>query len=92
MPEGKIEVARRTPPPRLDGAGSECLVVQAVLTRAPASWRGTPATAPPPKAGAAPGVYRRHRPEATALYDVVRDHLVMRSINKTTIVDLPRLR
>ena len=26
-------------------------------------------------AGAAPGVYRRHRPETTALYEVVRDNL-----------------
>jgi len=46
-------------------------VVQAGLARQPASWRGTPATTPPP----APGVYRRHRPEATALYEVVRDNL-----------------
>ena len=30
---------------------------------------------PPPKTGAAPGVYRRHRPESTALYEVVRDNI-----------------
>ena len=47
MPEGKVEVARCTPP-RVDGAGSE---------------RG------------APDVYRRHQPETTALYEVVRDNL-----------------
>ncbi len=45
------------------------------VARQPASWRGTPENTPPPKTGAAPGVYRRHRPEATALYEVVRDNL-----------------
>ena len=45
------------------------------LARQPASWRGTPASVPPPTNGAAPGVYRRHRPETTALYEVVRDNL-----------------
>ena len=49
--------------------------MQAGPARQPASWRGTPATAPPPKTDAAPSVYRRHRPEATALYEVVRDNL-----------------
>ena len=33
------------------------------------------ATAPPAARAAAPGVYRRHRPETTALYEVVRDNL-----------------
>jgi hypothetical protein len=42
-------------------------------------WRGTPAATPPPKTGAAPGVCRRHRPESTALYEVVRDNLETRS-------------
>ena len=50
-------------------------VVPAGLARQPASWRGTPDTTPPPKTGAAPGVYRRHQPETTALYEVVRDNL-----------------
>jgi len=49
--------------------------VQAGLAHQPASWRGTLATTPPSKTGAAPGVYRRHRPEATALYEVVRDNI-----------------
>lgn len=50
-------------------------VVQAGLARQPASWHGTLAATTPPKTGAAPGVYRRHRPETTALYEVVRDNL-----------------
>ncbi len=45
------------------------------LTRQAASWRATPASAPPLANGAPPGVYRRHRPETTALYEVVRDNL-----------------
>jgi len=49
--------------------------VQAGLARQPASWRGTPTATKPPAAGTAPGVYRRHRPETTALYEVVRDNL-----------------
>ena len=36
---------------------------------APASWRGTPAAIGLPATRAAPGVYRRHRPETTALYE-----------------------
>ena len=32
-------------------------------------------TAPPAVRAAAPGVYRRHRPETTALYEVVRENL-----------------
>ena len=51
------------------------LIVQAGLAREPASWRGTPAATSLPKTGAAPGVYRRRRPESTALYEVVRDNL-----------------
>ena len=51
------------------------MVVQAGSARQPASWRGTPAATPPPKTDAAPGVYRRRRPETTALYEVVRDNL-----------------
>ena len=49
--------------------------MQAGFARQPASWRGTPGTTPPPKTSAAPSVYRRHRPETTALYEVVRDNL-----------------
>ncbi len=49
--------------------------MQAGLARPPTSGHGTPDTTPPPKTGAAPGVYRRHRPETTALYAVVRDNL-----------------
>jgi len=49
--------------------------VQAGFAGQPASWRGTLAATPTPKTGAAPGVYRRHRPETTALYEVVRDNL-----------------
>lgn len=49
--------------------------MQAGLARPPTSWHGTPATTPRPKTGAAPGVYRRHRPETTALYEVVRDNI-----------------
>ena len=49
--------------------------MQAGFARQPASWCGTPAATPPPKTGAAPGVYRRRRPESTALYEVVRDNL-----------------
>ena len=45
------------------------------LARPPASWRGTPVSGPPPTSGAVPGVYRRHRPETTALYEVVRDNI-----------------
>ena len=45
------------------------------LARPTASWRGTLAATSPPSAGSAPGVYRRHRPETTALYEVVRDNL-----------------
>ncbi len=47
--------------------------MQAGLGRQPAPWRVTPASAPPP--GTALRVYRRHRPETTALYEVVRDNL-----------------
>ena len=49
--------------------------MQAGSAHQPASWRGTLAATPPPQTGAAPGVYRRHRPESTALYEVVRDNL-----------------
>ena len=48
---------------RLVDGGSE-REVQAHSARQPAPWRGTPATTSPPKTGAAPGVYRRHRPES----------------------------
>ncbi len=51
------------------------LVVQAGVARQPAAWRAIPAATPRPKTGAAPGVYRRRRPESTALYEVVRDNL-----------------
>ena len=51
------------------------LVVQAGHAREPASWRETPDSTSPPKTGAAAGVYRRHRPDSTALYEVVRDNL-----------------
>jgi hypothetical protein len=49
--------------------------VHAGSARQPASWRGTPATTTAAKTRAAPGVYRRRRPETTALYEVVRDNL-----------------
>ena len=49
--------------------------MQAGLAPQPVSWRGALAATPPAKTGAAPGVYRRHRPETTALYEVVRDNL-----------------
>ena len=50
-------------------------VVPAGLARQSAPWRGAPSATLPPKTGAAPSVYRRHRPETTALYEVVRDNL-----------------
>ena len=49
--------------------------MQAGLARQPTSCRAASAATPPPKTAAAPGVYRRHRPEATALYEVVRDNI-----------------
>ena len=49
--------------------------MQAGLAPHLATWRGALATTPPPRTAATPGVYRRHRPEATALYEVVRDNL-----------------
>ena len=60
--------------------------------RQTASCRGTLA-ATPPETGAAPGVYRRHRPDATALYEVVRDNLetLFGAINDGALaVRLPR--
>ena len=44
-----------------------------VAGQQPASWPGTAPPAPRPRA--TPGVYRRHQPESTALYEVVRDNL-----------------
>ena len=49
--------------------------MQAGLARPPTSWRGTPAITPAAKTGDLPSVYRRHRPETTALYEVVRDNI-----------------
>ena len=63
------------------------------LVRQTASCRGTLAATTPPETGAAPGVYRRHRPEATALYEVVRDNLetLFGAINDGALaVRLPR--
>ena len=68
-------------------------VVEAGLARPPASWRGTFAATAPPKTGTAPGVYRRHRPETTALYEVVRDNIetLLGAIDDGTLaVRLPR--
>ena len=44
-----------------------------VARQQPASWRCASLAARPPST--TPGVYRRRRPEATALYEVVRDNL-----------------
>ena len=44
-----------------------------VARQQPAPWRCASAAARPPST--TPGVYRRRRPEATALYEVVRDNL-----------------
>ena len=69
--------------------------MQAGLARQPASWRGAPATTPPPKTGATPRVYRRHQPEATALYEVVRDNIetLFGAINDGALpVRIPRQR
>jgi hypothetical protein len=44
-----------------------------VAGQQPASSRSTALPGPRPRA--TPGVYRRHRPESTALYEVVRDNI-----------------
>ncbi|MEO8500396.1 MAG: hypothetical protein ABI565_05725 [Vicinamibacteria bacterium] len=67
--------------------------MQAGLARQPATRRGTLAATSPPSTAATPGVYRRHRPETTALYGVVRDNIetVFGAINDGAIaVSLPR--
>ena len=43
--------------------------------RSPGNGVVSATPAPPAARAAAPGVYRRHRPETTALYEVVRDNL-----------------
>ena len=48
-----------------------------VAGQQPASWPGTAPPAPRPRA--TPGVYRRHRPESTALYEVVAQGQAARS-------------
>ena len=70
-------------------------VVEAGLARQPAAWRGALTATPPPKTRAPPGVYRRHRPETTALYEVVRDNIetLFGAINDGALaVRLPRQR
>ena len=46
-----------------------------VARRSPGNGVVSATPAPPAARAAAPGVYRRHRPETTALYEVVRDNL-----------------
>ena len=81
MPEGKIEVARRMPPRRLDAAERECLVVQQVSLAN--RHRGIARSVPPATQNrgrtrrlSAPSIRGREACPSgtTALYDV-RDNL-----------------